>query len=130
MIRRILLSLIVTLSVGACEDENTSRLREDLSLNIINETKESFEGAKLYTGRDSIDKGFAKSDSIILDIAPSDNTSTTWNPKINKGDDGFLLKITDQRQELFGYYTNGTLNGFKNFKITIKADTIEITQSK
>ncbi len=131
MFRQILLSVTAVLAFSACEEENADRLKEDLSLNFVNETEESFEGAKLYAGQNpSLDEDFNKSDSIILNIASEDEESIVWNPKVNKGEGGFLLKLTDQRHEIFGYYTRRTIMDYNRFDIVIKADTVEITQSK
>lgn len=131
MFRRILLSITVALSVSACEEENADRLKEDLSLHFVNETEESFREAKFYTGPNASSyEDFVKIDSIVLDLASKDEVSTTWNPRVNNGEGGFLLKLSDQRHERFGYYTRRTMMGYNRFDIVIKADTVEITQSK
>ena len=130
MFRQILLLMTVALVVSACEVENTDRLKEDLSLHFFNETEESFE-VKLYAGQGpSLGKDFNKSDSLFLDIASKDEVSAVWNPKVNEGEGGFLLRLTDQRYRTFGYYTRRSIFDYTNFEIVIKADTIEISQSK
>lgn len=130
MFRQILLLITVVLVISACEEENTDRLKEDLSLHFFNETEESFE-VKLYTGPNASSyEDFAKLDSLLLDVASRDEVSTVWNPKVNEGEGGFLLELTDQRYRIFGYYTRRTMLGHNNFEIVIKADTIEINQSE
>jgi|LSQX01.2.fsa_nt_gb hypothetical protein len=123
-----LLILVFVAVLTSCDkDDITSK--QELSFDVRNETELSYENIKIYSGQDVADKGFVFADSMSFSIESLSSKIINWKPKLlSQGGEGELLfKLTEEKEEYFGYYSGRNIAGNPDFIITIN-NSIDIRQ--
>jgi hypothetical protein len=105
---------IVCLATACKKDEIF--LKQELSIELINETDNEFEQTKIYSGMNFSDDDFIIADSILVSIGALSTEVINWRPKVNiagnNGADGeFRIILTEDKWKGFGYYNGGSLSG-------------------